>query len=100
MQPLHNRMPVILGAADYGKWMDPAVQEPGLVLPLLAPCLSTRRRLRIISFCSAKLDHDAVFASDQSGPTTRLSLPKNARQNVRQSGGPMRARDVRISTTI
>src|SRR6476660_9226860 len=38
MQPLHNRMPVILGAADYGKWMDPSVQESGLVLPLLAPC--------------------------------------------------------------
>ena len=38
MQQLHNRMPVILDAADYGKWMDPSIQEPGLIQPLLMPC--------------------------------------------------------------
>src|SRR6185295_6380823 len=49
MQPLHNRMPVILGAADYGKWMDPAVQEPGLVLPLLMPCPDDWLAMRPVS---------------------------------------------------
>lgn len=40
---------VILGAADYGKWMDPAVQEPRLVLPLLAPCPDDWLTMRPVS---------------------------------------------------
>ena len=49
MQPLHNRMPVILGAADYGKGMDPAVQEPGLIQPLPSPCPDDWLTMRPVS---------------------------------------------------
>lgn len=35
MQPIHNRMPVILDPADYDLWLDPARQDPQDVLPLL-----------------------------------------------------------------
>ncbi len=35
---VHDRMPAILAPADYALWLDPSVQEPALLLPLLRPC--------------------------------------------------------------
>jgi putative SOS response-associated peptidase YedK len=37
MKPIHNRMPVILKEADEGKWLDPEIEDPKNVLPLLKP---------------------------------------------------------------
>jgi putative SOS response-associated peptidase YedK len=37
VRPLHNRMPVILHPQDYDLWLDPGVQEPALLQPLLRP---------------------------------------------------------------
>ncbi len=37
VEPIHNRMPVILNQSDYGLWLDSAVQEPGVLAPLLVP---------------------------------------------------------------
>jgi len=36
MQPIHNRMPVILDRADYDKWLAPDCHDPEAVVPLLA----------------------------------------------------------------
>jgi putative SOS response-associated peptidase YedK len=36
-RPVHDRMPVILAPGDYARWLDPAVQLPGEVRPLLRP---------------------------------------------------------------
>jgi putative SOS response-associated peptidase YedK len=35
MRPLHNRMPVILHPSDYELWLEPGVQQPDLLQPLL-----------------------------------------------------------------
>jgi putative SOS response-associated peptidase YedK len=35
MQPIHNRMPVIVDPADYDAWLDPDRQDPQAVLPIL-----------------------------------------------------------------
>lgn len=35
--PVHDRMPVILSPRDYGLWLDPSVQNPSDILPLLRP---------------------------------------------------------------
>jgi putative SOS response-associated peptidase YedK len=35
IRPIHDRMPVILGAEDYAQWLDPGVQKPEPILPLL-----------------------------------------------------------------
>jgi putative SOS response-associated peptidase YedK len=35
MSTLHNRMPVILDAADYSQWLDPAPRTPESLLPLI-----------------------------------------------------------------
>ena len=37
MAPIHNRMPVILSPDDYDRWLDPAVQQPEQLQPLLQP---------------------------------------------------------------
>ncbi len=37
LRSVHDRMPVILAAADYARWLDPAQQKPEAVLPLLRP---------------------------------------------------------------
>jgi len=40
VQPIHNRMPVILDPKDYDLWIDPAVTQPELLLSVLCPCPS------------------------------------------------------------
>jgi putative SOS response-associated peptidase YedK len=37
MEPIHNRMPVILHSRDYEKWLDPSPQTPDNLLPLIKP---------------------------------------------------------------
>jgi putative SOS response-associated peptidase YedK len=37
LRPLHDRMPVILDPADFDLWLDPGVQNPEVVRPLLRP---------------------------------------------------------------
>jgi putative SOS response-associated peptidase YedK len=34
----HDRMPVVLAPADYGRWLDRSQEDPEAVLPLLVPC--------------------------------------------------------------
>lgn len=36
--PLHERMPVIISPEDYDLWLDPEVQDPAALRPLLVPC--------------------------------------------------------------
>jgi putative SOS response-associated peptidase YedK len=44
MQPIHQRMPVILDPVDYDRWLDPEKQDPSDVLPLLQPFPADRMR--------------------------------------------------------
>jgi putative SOS response-associated peptidase YedK len=37
MRPIHDRMPVIVDPAAYDRWLDPKIQKPELVQPLLRP---------------------------------------------------------------
>lgn len=37
VRPIHDRMPVILAPNDYDRWLDPEVQKPELLKPLLQP---------------------------------------------------------------
>ena len=37
LAPIHDRMPVILTAADWGAWLDPAASDPASLLGLLRP---------------------------------------------------------------
>ena len=37
MQPIHDRMPVILEQDSNPRWLDPDITDPAAVLPLLKP---------------------------------------------------------------
>jgi putative SOS response-associated peptidase YedK len=37
MRPIHDRMPVILPRANYAQWLDPKLQDPETLAPLLRP---------------------------------------------------------------
>jgi len=37
IRSIHDRMPVILRTEDYGRWLDPAIQNPDEMTPLLRP---------------------------------------------------------------
>jgi len=49
MQPIHNRMPVIVDPADYDRWLDPGNQDPNEVLPLLKPFPADRMQAVAVS---------------------------------------------------
>jgi putative SOS response-associated peptidase YedK len=38
VRPLHDRMPVILPPEAWPRWLDPGINDPATVEPLLAPC--------------------------------------------------------------
>lgn len=38
LEPIHDRMPVILPPASFARWLDPANENPEELVPLLAPC--------------------------------------------------------------
>ena len=40
MEPIHDRMPVILNRSDEGMWLDPEIKKPSDVLTLLKPYAS------------------------------------------------------------
>jgi putative SOS response-associated peptidase YedK len=37
VRPVHDRMPVILPEAAFAEWLDPSLQDPEKILPLLGP---------------------------------------------------------------
>ncbi|MBV9124870.1 MAG: SOS response-associated peptidase, partial [Planctomycetes bacterium] len=37
VQPVHDRMPVIVPAAEYDRWLDPSLHDPALLQPILQP---------------------------------------------------------------
>lgn len=37
LKPLHDRMPVILEPNDYALWLDPEMQDPAAIQPLITP---------------------------------------------------------------
>jgi putative SOS response-associated peptidase YedK len=66
VRPLHPRMPVILPPEHYARWLDPAVQDPALLQPLLRPApalvqaLQARRVSRLVN--SPRNDSPACLA--------------------------------------
>ena len=49
VQPIHNRMPVILHPADYDRWLDPLNQEAASLQPLLVPFPAAAMRAERVS---------------------------------------------------
>jgi putative SOS response-associated peptidase YedK len=49
VQPMHDRMPVILPDSDWEQWLDPSVKNAQEVLPLLKPYASEAMKAKAVS---------------------------------------------------
>jgi putative SOS response-associated peptidase YedK len=58
LQPIHDRMPVILKPEDYDLWLDPKMKKPELVKPLLQPFPPDQMAGFPVSEKVNKADHD------------------------------------------
>ena len=57
-RPIHDRMPVILAPSDYATWLNPAIQAPERLLPLLKPYETEAMRVYAISTRVNSPQHD------------------------------------------
>jgi putative SOS response-associated peptidase YedK len=60
MQPIHNRMPVILDPKDYDLWLDLEVKKPELLQPLLHPYRSEEMTAYPVSKVVNKPSNDSA----------------------------------------
>ena len=58
VQPIHNRMPVIVAKEDYERWLDPAVQKPEQLALSLGPYPSEEMTAELVSTYVNSPAHD------------------------------------------
>lgn len=59
LRPIHDRMPVILTREAEAVWLDPAIQEPARLLPLLRPYPAEAMKVYPVSLLVNRPDHDS-----------------------------------------
>jgi len=59
MRPIHDRMPVILPEGEYARWLDPSLEPPESLLPLLRPYPSEAMEAYRVSTYVNNPTHDA-----------------------------------------
>jgi putative SOS response-associated peptidase YedK len=59
MRPIHDRMPVILPPEDHERWLDPNVQDPAAVSPLLRPYPDAEMEAHMVSTYVNSPTHDS-----------------------------------------
>jgi len=59
MEPIHDRMPVILKREDYDLWLDAEVRDPNLLKPLLRPYPSDEMIVEPVNQKVNKASYDA-----------------------------------------
>jgi len=60
IRPLHDRMPVIVARKDFALWLDPAVNDPEVLKPLLAPAPGEEMETVPVSRAVNSPAHDAA----------------------------------------
>jgi putative SOS response-associated peptidase YedK len=59
IRPIHDRMPVILPPAAYSEWLDPAVDDPRRLSPLLVPYAGERMEAYPVGHFVNSPSHDS-----------------------------------------
>lgn len=74
VEPIHNRMPVILNPADYDRWLDPNNQDVDSLQPLLVPFPADAMRAERVSdvINSPKCDVDPQLPAGVEFPRSRV----------------------------
>ncbi|BAZ31528.1 hypothetical protein NIES4074_40010 [Cylindrospermum sp. NIES-4074] len=77
LQPIHNRMPVILEPQDYNLWLDPQVEKPEVLQPLLHPYPAQAMTAYPVSTWVNNSRHNSpeciIPLSEQNTPTNQLN---------------------------
>lgn len=61
MQPIHNRMPVILRPENEDRWLDPELQETALIADLLEPVESNLlESYKVSTYVNSPKNRDSV----------------------------------------
>jgi len=60
MKPIHDRMPVILSKEAESVWLDPTIQDPALLLPLLVPYPAEEMEVYPVSTWVNNPEHDGA----------------------------------------
>ena len=50
LRPLHHRMPILIDPERYAEWLDPELQDPGIIRSLTHPGLSDRLHFHPVGF--------------------------------------------------
>ncbi|MGI8492569.1 MAG: SOS response-associated peptidase [Acidimicrobiales bacterium] len=58
LAPIHDRMPVVLGHAQWDTWLDPTVEDPAVLTKLLCPAPAKWFEAFPVSTRVNKVDHD------------------------------------------
>lgn len=59
MRPVHDRMPVIIPVREWNLWLDPAVEEPEALRPLLSPYGGAMRSVEVTTYVNSPAHNDA-----------------------------------------
>ncbi len=67
LEPIHNRMPVILSSDQFDFWQDPANSDPAVLMPLLAPSPPDTLRKIPVSAWVSKPAHEGPRCIEPQG---------------------------------
>jgi putative SOS response-associated peptidase YedK len=75
VRPIHDRMPVILPASGYAAWLDPAIEDPQQVMPLLVPYASDEMEAKPVGDFVNSPAHDSPRCIEPALPKSNITLP-------------------------
>jgi len=75
VRPIHDRMPVILSAADWAVWLDPAIEDPRQLMPLLVPYPSNEMESQPVGDFVNSPAHDSPRCVEPALQKGNITLP-------------------------
>jgi putative SOS response-associated peptidase YedK len=75
VRPIHDRMPVILSAAGCAAWLDPAIEDPRQLMPVLVPYASDEMEAQPVGDFVNSPAHDSQECIEPMLPKDNITLP-------------------------
>ena len=75
VRPIHDRMPVILPASSYSAWLDPAIEDPRQLMPLLVPYASDEMEAQPVGNFVNSPSHDSPHCLEPALQKSDVTLP-------------------------
>ena len=75
VRPIHDRMPAILSPGGYAAWLDPAIEDPRQLMPLLAPYPSDEMEAQPVGDFVNSPSHDSPRCVEPALQKGNITLP-------------------------